>query len=98
LKNPNRTTVSRLVDLPNVGEKIAADLRIIGIDHPRQLIGKNPFTLYKKLCSKTGHSHDPCVIDVFISAVHFMEDGEPQPWWLFTEERKKHFIKNQRKN
>ena len=97
MKNPDRTTVSRLVDLPNIGKKTAADLQSIGIDHPQQLIGKDPFSLYQKLCFRTGCRYDPCVIDVFISVIHFMEGGEPQPWWLFTEERKKHFIKNQRR-
>jgi hypothetical protein len=25
---------------------------------------------------------------VFMSAVHFMEGGDPLPWWSFTHERK----------
>ena len=29
MKNPNRETVSKLEDLPNIGK----DLRLIGIDH-----------------------------------------------------------------
>jgi len=89
MKNPDRNTVSRLVDLPNIGKATAADLESIGIDHPRKLIGKNPLTLYEKLCKKDGIRYDPCVIDVFISAVRFMEGGEPLPWWAFTEERKR---------
>jgi hypothetical protein len=40
--------------------------------------------------------HDLCVIDVLISAVHFMEVGNPLPWWSFTDERKKHMEKNKR--
>ena len=32
--------------------------------------------------------HDPCVIDIFISAVRYMEGGPPKKWWEFTEERK----------
>ena len=43
----------------------------------------------KILCAATGKRHDPCVIDVFMSAVHFMDGGEPLPWWSFTQERKK---------
>jgi len=88
MKNPNRETVSRLDALPNIGKAMAADLYITGIDHPKQLIGKDPYELYETLCEKTGMRHDPCVIDVFISVVHFMEGGEPLPWWAFTEERK----------
>ena len=89
MKNPDRATVSRLEALPNIGKAIAGDLRSIGIDHPQQLIGKDPFALYHQLCAATGHRHDPCVLDVFMSAVRFMEGGDPLPWWEFTDERKK---------
>ena len=94
MKNPDRTTVSLLVDLPNIGKAIANDLQLIGIDHPRQLIGKDPFDMYEELCTVSGKMHDPCVVDVFISVVHFMEGGDPLPWWVFTDERKKHMGKN----
>jgi hypothetical protein len=93
MKNPDRKTVSRLVDLPNIGKAIAKDLQSIGIDHPRKLIGKDPFVLYNELCTLSGKRHDPCVLDVFMSAVHFMEGGKPLPWWAFTDERKKHLGK-----
>ncbi len=88
MKNPDRDKVSRLDALPNIGKAIAADLLMIGIDHPKQLIGRDPFRMYDKLCSMTEQKHDPCVIDVFMSAVYFMEGGEPKPWWSFTQERK----------
>jgi effector-binding domain-containing protein len=38
----------------------------------------------------------PCVIDVFMSAVHFMEGGEPLPWWSFIQERKNHIAQQKR--
>jgi hypothetical protein len=88
MKNPDRKTISRLEDLPNIGKAMAEDLRLIGIDHPKKLIGKDPFKLYDTLCKKTGVRLDPCVLDTFMSAVHFMETGEPRPWWSFTEGRK----------
>ncbi|MEN6622547.1 MAG: helix-hairpin-helix domain-containing protein, partial [Smithella sp.] len=44
-------------------------------------------------CIISGKRHDPCVIDVFISAVHFMKGGKPLPWWSFTAERKKYLEK-----
>lgn len=88
MKNPDRETVSELEALPNIGKAIAADLRLIGIDHPKRLVGKDPFKMHMKLCEKTGTRHDPCVIDVFMAAVDFMEGGEPRPWWEFTETRK----------
>ncbi len=89
MKNPDRETISRLEDFPNVGRAIADRLRLIDIDHPKKLIGKQPFELYDQLCTVSEERHDPCVIDTFMSIVHFMESGEPLPWWAFTDERKK---------
>jgi hypothetical protein len=88
MKNPDRKTVSRLESLPNIGKATADDLRLIGIDHPKKLLGKDPFKLYDKLCKAIGTKQDPCVLDVFMAAVHFMESGDPLPWWSFTDERK----------
>jgi len=90
MKNPDRDTVSQLTKLPNIGKAIAETLNIIGIDHPQKLIGKDAFELHDELFKITGKKYDPCVIDVFMSAIHFMEGGEPLPWWSFTEKRKKH--------
>lgn len=89
MKNPDRKTVTQLEELPNIGKAMAQDLRLIGINLPQQLLGKDPFTLYEELCTKSGRRHDPCVIDVFMAVIHFMEGGEPLPWWSYTEERKK---------
>ena len=88
MKNPDRATVARLEALPNIGKAIAADLRTIGIHQPQQLIDKDAFALYDLLCAQTGVRHDPCVLDVFMAVIHFMEGGEPLPWWSFTAERK----------
>ena len=66
-----------------------ADLKRVGIKHPQDLPGKDAFALYETLCEKTGVKHDPCVIDVFMSAIDFMQGGEPRPWWAFTEKRKR---------
>jgi len=84
MKNPDRDKVSCLDALPNIGKAIASNLNLIGIDHPKTLIGMEPSKIFDDLCAATGKRHDPCVIDVFISAVHFMEGGEPLPWWSFT--------------
>ena len=88
MKNPNRNTVDKLDAIPNIGKSIAKDLELIGISHPKQLVGQSPFELYDKLCEKTGKRADHCIIDVFMSAVDFMEGGEPKPWWKFTGKRK----------
>ncbi len=97
MKNPDRETVSRLQELPNIGNAMADDLQLIGIDHPTKLIGKKPFELYEELCTRSGKKYDPCVIDVFMSVIHFMEGGDPLPWWSFTDERKKHIAQNQKR-
>jgi hypothetical protein len=90
MKNPDRETVSRLDELPNIGKAMARDLQLIGIDHPQKLIGKDAFELYEALCAISGKRQDPCVIDVFMAVIHFMETGEAFSWWSFTEERKRH--------
>ncbi|MBW2096682.1 MAG: hypothetical protein JRI80_17565 [Deltaproteobacteria bacterium] len=42
------------------------------------------------ICSRVFRKrHDPCVIDAFMSVVHFMGGGDPLPWWSFTPARKK---------
>ncbi len=89
MKSPNRETVTRLDELPNVGKAMSRDLQLIGINHPKMLIGKKPFALYDALCASSGKRIDPCVIDIFMSVIHFMEGGDPLPWWLFTKNRKK---------
>ena len=94
--NPNkveRNRVKHLTDLPNIGRATAADLRLIGIQEPEQLVGMCPFEMYERLCEKTASRHDPCVIDVFISVTRFMDGGDPRPWWEFTEERKQASIR-----
>jgi hypothetical protein len=84
-----RRTVAKLEDLPNVGPSLAANLRRVGIDRPRKLVGRDPYALYRALCDVTGARHDPCVLDVFISAVRFMEGAPRRPWWHYTAERKR---------
>lgn len=84
-----REQVKILTDLPNIGRAGAEDLRLIGVEEPRQLVGSCPFQLYQLLCEKTGATHDPCVIDVFMSVTRFMAGEEPRPWWEYTDERKR---------
>lgn len=84
----DRHRVVRLTDLPNIGKASAADLRLLGITHPAQLVGRCPFEMYESLCTLTQAHHDPCVIDVFMSITRFMSGEPPRPWWHFTEERK----------
>jgi hypothetical protein len=73
-------------------------LRLIGILEPAELIGRNPYELFKILCDKTGNRVDPCMLDTFmldtfmldtfISITRFMDGETSQPWWAYMEERK----------
>ncbi len=92
MKSPERKTVTKLTDLPNIGKAMARDLHLVGIRHPEELIDKNGYQLYDELCRVSGKRHDPCVIDVFLSVVDFMNGGKAKPWWEFTEERKNHAV------
>ena len=83
-----RAEDKQLTDLPNIGKACAADLRLLGIDKPEQLLDRNPYELYQTLCDKTGKRHDPCMLDVFISITRFMAGEDPKPWWFYTDERK----------
>jgi hypothetical protein len=83
-----RSKVTKLTDLPNVGEATAGDLRLLGITHPHELKGCDPFEMFDRLRVLTKSNQDPCVIDVFMSVTDFMNGGEPRTWWSFTEERK----------
>lgn len=78
----------QLEQLPNIGPAIARDLRLIGIQHPRDLKGKDAFVLYQRLCAVTGQRHDPCVLDTFMAATDFMAGAQPAPWWAYTAQRK----------
>lgn len=84
-----RTGPARLEDLPNVGAATAGDLRALGITVPRELVGRDPYRMYDRLCAITGVRHDPCVIDVFLSCVRYMEGAHARPWWAYTAERKR---------
>lgn len=80
--------VRKLADLPNIGKAGLKDFEVLCIQKPEDLRGKDPLALYEELCLRTGKRHDPCVIDVFMSVVSFVEGGPPLPWWKFTERRK----------
>ncbi|HEY6527086.1 MAG TPA: helix-hairpin-helix domain-containing protein [Cellvibrionaceae bacterium] len=88
-----RERVSTLTDLPNIGKAMQADLNLLGIARPQDLIGRCPYEMYEELCDITGANHDPCVIDVFISVASFINGGEARPWWKFTAERKRALAK-----
>ena len=86
-----RHSVRQLEDVPNIGPSLASSLRQIGIERPRDLVGRDPCQLYQSLCRVTRTRQDPCVLDVFIAAVRFMEGAPARPWWHYTAGRKREF-------
>lgn len=78
----------QLEQLPNIGPSIAADLRLIGVARPRDLVPLDALALYRQLCSTTGKRQDPCVLDTFMAATDFMRGAEARPWWSYTAQRK----------
>jgi hypothetical protein len=86
-----RAKVEKLTDLPNVGKATAADLRTIGIERPKQLEGADPYDLYVRLCQAFGQRQDPCMLDVLMSVVDFMDGAEPKRWWAYTQLRKRRY-------
>ena len=84
----SRTDINNLQDIPNVGKSTENIFNTLGINKPIQLIGRDPYKMYNELCNVTNKKYDPCVIDVFISAVRYMEGDSAKKWWEFTEERK----------
>jgi DNA transformation protein len=79
---------TRLEDLPNIGQAIAADLRALGIDSPAQLAQLDPLSTYHALAPVMGHRADPCVLYTLLSVAHFQKTGERLPWWRFTAQGK----------
>lgn len=80
---------TRLEEIPNIGASIAKNLCGIGVETPEQLRNEDGLELYLELNAATGVRHDPCVADVFIAAVDFMNGGEVKPWWSYTAQRKR---------
>lgn len=87
----DRNRLIELTDLPNIGKACAADLRLLGINEPKQLIGKDPYKLFEDLCERTGVRIDPCMLDTLISITRFMNGEAPQHWWHYTSERKRNW-------
>jgi hypothetical protein len=88
MSKKTNNSIKELTDLPNIGKSIAEDLVILGIHKPKDLCDKDAFSLYEKLCNLKGKRQDPCVLDVFMAAISFVNGGPALPWWHFTDQRK----------
>ncbi len=88
-----RTDITNLQDIPNVGPATIRYLKIVGVNVPLELVGKNPYSMFEDLCHESSKQFDPCLLDVFISAVRFMEGAPEKEWWQYTAERKEYLAK-----
>ena len=91
IKSPKATSAAEchaLEQLPNIGPSLAADLRALGLEHPRELAHRDPFVLYQALCARSGRRQDPCVLDTFMAITDFMRGAPAAPWWNYTAQRK----------
>ena len=84
----DRQQIQNFQQLINVGPATEEDFLILGMTRPQQLIGRDPWQLYRKLCAATKTRQDPCVLDVLMSSVDYMNGNPPRQWWDYTEERK----------
>jgi hypothetical protein len=92
--NPSKVSREKLhcfKDLPNIGPAAANDFVLLGFEHPMELKGADPLALYYALCRMSNSHQDPCVLDVLISVVDFLDGNPPQPWWHFTAYRKQRY-------
>ncbi len=91
MKAKNAKEVWRFKDIPNVGPRISRDFLFLGIREPRDLKGKDAYTLYKKLEKLSGARQDPCVLDTFMAVIDFMGGAPARPWFYYTKERKRKY-------
>lgn len=83
--------VEKFQDIPNVGPAMARDFAMLGLKKPADLIHKNPFALYKRMCKISGVRQDPCVLDTYIAVIDFMNGAPAKPWYFYTKRRKKDY-------
>lgn len=91
MKATRAANAHRFEDIPNIGPAMARDFRTLGLREPKDLIGKDPFRLYQKMCRIGGVRQDPCVLDTYMAAIDFMNGASARPWWHYTKTRKKEY-------
>ncbi|MES2749402.1 MAG: helix-hairpin-helix domain-containing protein [Patescibacteria group bacterium] len=83
--------VKKFTDIPNVGKAMERDFLFLGVTSPVQLKKLDAYTLYQKMCKKSGTRQDPCVLDTYLAVIDFMNGGPAKPWFYYTKDRKKRF-------
>jgi hypothetical protein len=82
----------QLKDLVSIGPAMLRDFEILKIHSVADLAKADPRRMYQKLCKLTGEWQDPCVLDVFRSAVAQARNprlrAEKCQWWYWSRIRK----------
>ncbi|MGC4943530.1 helix-hairpin-helix domain-containing protein [Kribbella sp. DT2] len=78
-----------LQTLANVGPAVRRRFERLGLTQVGQLAGRDPFELFEQMCATEGRAEDPCLLDTLMSAVDQANGAPAQPWWHYTEERKR---------
>ncbi|MBI4666549.1 MAG: pathogenicity locus [Nitrospinae bacterium] len=80
-----REKARELMTIPGVGKTIAGDLLEIGIQHVRDLKGKDHEELYAHMCARAGTRVDRCMLYVMRCAVYYASNTKHKPellkWW-----------------
>lgn len=75
--------------IPGIGPSMAKDLRDLGIFRVRDLVGKDPELMYKRLCLLHRMPLDRCILYVFRCAVYFANNETHDPellkWWNWAD-------------
>ena len=79
---------SDLTQMPNIGPAVARKLERLGIGRQEDLRGRDGEQLFAELRALDGRDHDPCLLDTFVAAVAYVNEGDDRPWWEFSRERK----------
>jgi hypothetical protein len=82
----------RLGDLISIGPAMLRDFELLGVRSVPQLARQNPERMYARLNRLTGQRQDPCVLDVFCTAVAQAKNprlpAEQCEWWYWSRKRK----------
>ena len=87
----DRQTIQRFDEIINIGPAMTRDFELLGIENPQGLIGQDPLRLYQQICELEKKFYDPCVLDVYIATVDYMNGNPPKVWWHFTKQRKRKY-------
>ncbi|OQX18572.1 MAG: pathogenicity locus [Desulfobacteraceae bacterium IS3] len=83
--------MDELQSIPGVGNRIAEDLRDMGIFRVSDLKGRNPEQMYDELCALRKQRIDRCMLYVFRCAVYYVENASHEPellkWWNWKDNK-----------